>query len=389
MSNLHARTNLALLRVAGLITWLCVGLALALSERVREHLEASSDDWHSPLLLFGAWITFALCQWAVSQGFGSVRGGARSLALLLGMTLSALIVSWTSNTGLAGILLMVVAGTLPWVVNVRVGLVWLVTQNLALVWMMSALGAFRPLEAMLQSALFLGLCFFVFLTSLVARRQAESREELRKVNSELRATQALLSESTRMAERVRISRELHDLIGHHLTALSINLEVASHLVSGQAETHVRQAQSVARLLLSDVREVVSQLRHGDSIDLNEALMSLAEGIPQPKIHMQLEAPMSIDDPKLAQVLLRCTQEVITNTIKHAQARNLWLNFRIEDGGIGMEARDDGRGAAQLGEGNGLIGMGERLRQVGGWLRVKSEPGQGFQISAWMPREKYA
>jgi signal transduction histidine kinase len=71
------------------------------------------------------------------------------------------------------------------------------------------------------------------------------REVQRRLNSELRATRALLAESSRIAERMRIARDLHDLIGHHLTALSLNLEVASHLTNEAAGAHVRKAQSTA------------------------------------------------------------------------------------------------------------------------------------------------
>jgi DNA-binding NarL/FixJ family response regulator len=81
-----------------------------------------------------------------------------------------------------------------------------------------------------------------------------------------------------MAERVRSSRELHDLIGHHLTTLSLNLEVASHVSDGKAKAHVDKAQALARLLLSDVRAVVSRLREGESLDLAEALQLVLAGL---------------------------------------------------------------------------------------------------------------
>jgi signal transduction histidine kinase len=93
-------------------------------------------------------------------------------------------------------------------------------------------------------------------------------------NAELRATRALLAESARVNERTRISRELHDLLGHHLTALSLNLEVAGHLSEGRVKEHVQQAHTLARLLLTDVREAVSQLREGGAIDLGAALRPL-------------------------------------------------------------------------------------------------------------------
>ena len=186
---------------------------------------------------------------------------------------------------------------------------------------------------------------------------------------------------------MRISRELHDLVGHHLTALSLNLEVASHLVSGGAQEHVRQAQSVAKLLLSDVREVVSQLRDDDAIDLTEALRTLVEGVPGLTIHLDLPPRFSVDDPRRAQVLLRCAQEIITNTVRHAAARNLWLRCeRTEANELAIHAHDDGRGVGDLRQGNGLTGMRERLAQIGGRLNITTARDQGFALDAWLPLE---
>ena len=137
--------------------------------------------------------------------------------------------------------------------------------------------------------------------------------------------------ASRVNERTRISRELHDLLGHHLTALSLNLEVAGHLSEGRAKEHVQQAHTLARLLLTDVREVVSQLREDGAIDLATALLPLAENVPALDIHMDIEEPLTVDDPERAHVLLRCTQEIITNAVRHAGARNLWICARRENG----------------------------------------------------------
>jgi len=375
-------SHITLLRAAGLFTWACVGVPLVLSSRIGQvnglKLEAE------PALMWFAYLMFGIGYWVLSRDLLRERVSVKRLGLLILLTVAAITVSHASRSGIGGVLLLIVAGVLPWVVPLPLGIAWLIAQNLSLIPVFLELPRFNLTEAVLQSALYLGFSTFPFITALVAKRQVQAREELRQVNGELRATQALLAESSRMSERVRISRELHDLIGHHLTALSLNLEVASHLSEGKAKNHVLQAQSVARLLLSDVREVVSQLRHGDDIDLSAALKSLAEGVPEPKIHMNLPEQMGVDDAKRAQVLLRCAQEIITNAVKHANAENLWLTFTRTDEGIELKARDDGRGATKLQAGNGLVGMAERLKQVGGRLAFSSQPGRGFEIEAWFP-----
>jgi signal transduction histidine kinase len=234
--------------------------------------------------------------------------------------------------------------------------------------------------------LFLGISLFAFMSGVVALRQHAARDELRKVNSELRATQALLAENTRIAERVRIARELHDLVGHHLTALTLNLEVATHLVDGKGLEHVQQAHSLAKLLLVDVREVVSDMRDDDKVELASALRTLVEGVPEPHIHLDLPMELSMTDPLRAQVLLRCAQEMITNSVRHAQARNLWISLVPDENGVAMIARDDGRGVSAVEAGNGLKGMAERLKQLGGELKIETSPGAGFALRAWVPVE---
>ena len=302
------------------------------------------------------------------------------------LTLSGLAVSYLSVTGLGSILLMVAAGVIPWLLSRRVGVVWLVLSQLAVLPVYHLIMGLPLFEALLQSLLYAGFSMFIFVTSLVARQQAQAREEQRRLNAELRATRLLLAESARINERTRISRELHDLLGHHLTALSLNLEVAGHITEGQAQEHVRQAHTLAKLLLTDVREAVSQLRESGAIDLAAALRPLAERVPSLEIHMDMDDPLSVEDPERAHVLLRCTQEVITNAVRHAGARNLWIRVEREHGRIVIDARDDGVGGEveDILPGNGLRGMRERLAQYGGELDVSARRGEGFHLRASLP-----
>ena len=261
---------------------------------------------------------------------------------------------------------------------------WLLLAHVPLMWSFMALEDFGFWEALFQSAFYVGFAAFVLVTAYVARQQAEAREEQRRLNAELRATRVLLAESARVNERTRISRELHDLLGHHLTALSLNLEVAGHMTEGRAQEHVRQAHTLARLLLTDVREAVSQLRESGAIDLSAALLPLAEKVPSLAIHMDIDEPLTLDDPQRAHVLLRCTQEIITNAVRHAGARNLWLHCRREACDILIDARDDGVGGEAVVAGNGLRGMRERLAQYGGSLETDTAPGKGFRLRISLP-----
>jgi signal transduction histidine kinase len=245
---------------------------------------------------------------------------------------------------------------------------------------------FTPLFAILQTVMYVGYSSFTFITGLVARQQAAAREEQRRLNAELRATRALLAESSRMSERLRISRELHDLLGHHLTALSLNLEVAGHLTEGKAQEHVRQSHTLAKLLLTDVREAVSEMREERGVDLGNALRVLAEGVPALDVTLDLPETLRIDDPERAQVLLRCAQEIITNTVRHAGASRLSLKVTSDADGLRLEAKDDGRGCDSARPGNGLRGMRERLSACGGRVDIMTAPGQGFALDVRLPLE---
>jgi signal transduction histidine kinase len=384
MVRLLRLNHIELLRYAGLFTYACVGIPL-LVEALSPVGDLTTTD-HVGWVV--SYVFFGISYWTLSSGLGRRRAGPARWILLLMMSASAVAISYFSHTGLAGILLLVIAGVLPWIMPVAYGIAWLLGEALAMVPVFVAhVEGYGWFDSLLQSGLYVGFSSFTFITSLVAKDQADSREDQRRLNAELRATRALLAESSRMGERLRISRELHDLLGHHLTALSLNLEVASHLVQDKAQEHVRQAQSLARLLLSDVREVVSQLRADDEIDLRKALDALIEGLPEPLVHIDMAPDFNVDDPRRAQVLLRCAQEVITNTIRHARARNLWLSFEAAgDGTLRVRARDDGQGAEAVAPGNGLSGMRERLAQFGGGLAIDTGRGRGFSLEAWMPRE---
>ncbi|AMJ55883.1 MULTISPECIES: sensor histidine kinase [Stenotrophomonas] len=374
------------LRLAGLFTWALVSLPLVYTQYAPEEgvLQPAAGE---AVWLFVAYLAFGGCYFWLTRGLNAAGHTSwyDRLALLV-LTVSALAVSYLSATGLGSILMMVAAGVIPWLLSRWVGIIWLVLSQLAVLPVYNLILGLPLFEALLQSLLYGGFSMFIFVTSLVARQQTQAREEQRRLNAELRATRLLLAESARVNERTRISRELHDLLGHHLTALSLNLEVAGHITEGQAQEHVRQAHTLAKLLLTDVREAVSQLRESGAIDLAAALRPLTERVPSLDIHLQVDDPFSVEDPERAHVLLRCTQEIITNAVRHAGARNLWIKVERDDAEVVICAHDDGIGGdfEEIMPGNGLRGMRERLAQYGGVLDVSARRGEGFRLRASLP-----
>jgi len=371
-----------LLRYAGLFLWFCAGIPLLLM-RVIYPQPLALELYIAWFLLHGL---FGMMYWNLMRYLPERTSIGHRLLYLCLLTGSSLGISAVSQSLMGGILLLIVSVVLPWMLALVPAVGWLIAQNVLLAVTLSRIPEVSLSDASMEAGLFLGISLFAFMSSVVVLRQNAVRDELRKVNSELRATQTLLAENTRIAERVRIARELHDLVGHHLTALTLNLEVVTHLVDGKVLEHVQQAHSLARLLLADVREVVSDMRKGDMVNLADALHTLVEGVPKPRIHLDLPAEAVLTEPQRAQVLLRCVQEMITNSVRHARARNLWIRLSIAGDGLAMSARDDGIGADKVAVGNGLKGMAERLKQLGGKLEIESEPGSGFALHAWLPAE---
>ena len=224
-------------------------------------------------------------------------------------------------------------------------------------------------------------CFAVLVVGS-ERREAAARAELTAAHSELRAAAALLGASTRTAERLRISRDLHDVIGHQLTALALELEVASHHSSGDATTHVNRARSIASELLRDVRAAVGSLR-ASTTDLDVTLRELVRDLPGLTVSVSVDERAPLDEAQ-ALTIVRCVQEVVTNTLRHAHANHLTISVVADDTGVCLDTMDDGRGAARLVPGHGLTGLRERVEQLGGEVVLETAPGRGFALSARVP-----
>ena len=216
--------------------------------------------------------------------------------------------------------------------------------------------------------------------------EERARQQVARVNAELMATREILADGSRAAERLRIARELHDVFGHRLTALSLNLELARRVEAGEKARYIGTASELTRSLLGEVREVAANLRLDASLDIGRALRRLVQDVPHPRVHLACPEGLRTSNNAVAQVLLRCTQEAVTNAMKHAHAENLWIQVSESGAGIELEVADDGDGVSQPHAGNGLRGMRERVVELGGSVAIESARRAGFRVRVFDPSE---
>ncbi|MCF6288242.1 MAG: histidine kinase [Proteobacteria bacterium] len=373
-------SHISMFRLAGLFIWVSLSIPIAIKMILGENwINSQSILWLLSHISFG--VGFIV----LTKNLGHAKLVFEEWVLLFAMIAVIYIVNWSTFSINGLFYSLIITILLPWIMTIKQGMLVLIMQNVLIGWQMyTGLEGWLDTEIQqIESIFFLffwfGVSAFSYVLSSVGCRQQNAKEEFRKLNSELRATQVLLAESSRINERLRISRELHDLIGHHLTALSLNLEVATHITEGKANEQVTKAQSIARLLLSDVRNVVSSFRNQGNLNFAQAIIELTDGIPNLNIHIDIDDDYTIEEPKLAQTMLRCSQELITNCIKHAQASNLWLKFSKEDDNIIIIIQDDGVGnTVKFREGNGLTGIRERAKQFNGDVVIIPQ-NKGFAV----------
>jgi len=369
---------------AGIAAW-AVAMAPAVGDLARGELEAAA--WR--YVVAGAcWLAFgalfaALASWRLEHaGVGTHRLVLAALSVLAAAC-TVLLPSYGVTAILFILVAVVAAHTLPdaW------AMAW---TGAATVWVAFATSLAAPAgTAALQAAAYGSFMLFALLTTRAGIREAEARAETARRAAELAATRRLLIEHERVSERLRIARDLHDLLGHRLTALVLNLDVAGRSEGLAAREATRRAEALARSLLDAVRDAVRTVRAEDAVDVGDALRALVRDLPAPDVILGLPERLEIGDARVAHALVSCAQEAITNAVRHAGARRLWIDVRRDGDHVVLEARDDGAGAdpraiGATGGGSGLAGMRERVDGLGGRLTVTPDAGPGFRLRAELP-----
>jgi len=291
--------------------------------------------------------------------------------VLAAQLLAALLLNWLLPFDFLAILSIIWVSLLPHLMTIRQAL--LLTFTVLLLWF--GVDAYIEQRSLWVSALLYG-CFHLFALLIMKQANAEqtARKLLEQKHQQLVLTQQLLKATSEQQERTRIARDLHDVVGHHLTGLIIHLQVAEHQCVGEAQSHVAKCQQIARLLLSDVREAVSTLRQHRVLDIQQAVAELGAALPGLKLVVDWQVAIPLTTVTQAEQLLMIIQEALTNSLRHSGASEFYLQSRQIGDRLELSLSDNGLVDPDWQPGHGLTGMAERAAVLGASLHSEIENG---------------
>jgi signal transduction histidine kinase len=223
--------------------------------------------------------------------------------------------------------------------------------------------------------------------------EQQSRDRLEQANAQLRRYALRVEDVATLQERNRIAREIHDSLGHSLTAFNLHLEAVLRLFKSdpdEAQELLVEAKQLAQNSLQNVRQSVSDLRSNPlkGQSLQAAIAELVSDFRRstgitPDVAIELQQAVS-NDRQMA--LYRILQEALTNISKYAQASTVNISLTSNANQVQLQIIDDGRGfdPSQITSGFGLQGMQERTQALDGDWQLKTQPHQGCQITVTIP-----
>lgn len=370
--------------ILALITWLIVALVTFYNwyEGTPELVALLKPGLWSSILVLGLFVLFIVGYALVGDVFSVSKQSSTPWAGLFLSAFSVICLVILFQYGLIGILAIIVVAQLPTIFSAVTSIVWAIL--IPIIGMMIDIW-FKDLPGVVANALLYTLFnLFALLASyrFIVAEEAKSRSQ--QLLRELKATQILLSATTKRDERLRVARDIHDVLGHHLTALNLQLEVASHVDSHQVQNHVSRAKSICGLLLADVRETVSEFRTEQDVDLSDALSTLCKDISGINVSLNISLLTPQLNARIAEIIFRSVQEAITNIMKHSNAKNCQISLSQGESYLRLSVLDDGKSISRkvynVVPGNGLKGMTERIVKVDGSLKYElSSAGFGLDI----------
>ncbi|GGN53485.1 two-component sensor histidine kinase [Actinoplanes lobatus] len=235
---------------------------------------------------------------------------------------------------------------------------------------------------------------FCYLMGDAVWRGVRHGHELEEQTAELRAAHTAAAERAVLGERVRIARELHDVVAHHVSVMGIQASACRRAMDkdpARARTALTAVEESARTAVDELRRMLGALRASGAPEAGspagiDRLPEIAERAEEAGLAVRYAVygdPVPLPD-SLSQAAYRIVQEAVTNTLKHAGASTVDVRVRYLSGQIELDVTDDGRGGAAGGGGLGVIGMRERVAVHDGTLEHGPQPNGGYRVRARIP-----
>lgn len=225
------------------------------------------------------------------------------------------------------------------------------------------------------------LAFYTLKKQMITSKKLELALQTVKMQSEK------LKELAIVEERNRIAGEMHDTVGHTLTAAVLTLEAAEGLVTNQeAIQKLQQGKEQVRRGLSELRASVKVVRAANEENIEAVLLQLVEDMSSDTgldINLVIESKINMT-PLQAGIILSAIKECTTNSIKHGQATHVDILIGEYKEELRLTITDNGKGTNNIKIGSGLSIMKERVQSIGGIIKTESTPGEGFTVSIIIP-----
>jgi two-component system, NarL family, sensor histidine kinase DesK len=338
--------------------------------------------FYVPLLYFGFfWLQPILEPTSRKQWLLTALGTVIFLALYLGVLwmerkpwqltgLAALIVVGTlyaPYNGGASCFFIFAAAVLPYIVETEASVLGLIAVIVAVAgletWLLHLSGWFLFYAA--------GLAVMVGGTNIYFAQRTRMYYQLKKANEEI-------EHLAKVAERERIARDLHDVLGHTLSVIILKSELAGKLIDRDPERAKAEMADVEKTSREALTEVRTTIRGYRGYSLEAEIKQARATLETAGVKVNSESAEVGLTPVQESVVALVVREAVTNVVRHSGARNCLLRLTPVNGSCRFEIQDDGRGGGAV-EGNGLRGMRERIEALGGTLQRETNPGTRLTI----------
>jgi two-component system sensor histidine kinase DesK len=247
-----------------------------------------------------------------------------------------------------------------------------------------ALGVFMVVSGVLLGYPWADLGFITFLTVALGFTMLAFRRLIATV-IELRTARAEVARLAIADERLRISRDVHDILGHSLSVIALKAQVARRLMHsdpGAAAEAMGDVESVARDSLAEVRAMVTGYRQRS---LADELQGARDVLDAAGIAFSVNRDSSVPPAPVDSLLAWTVREGVTNVLRHSRAHHCEISLESSNGGFTVAIVDDGVGGVASAGGSGLHGLRERVGAAGGRLEAGPGDAGGFRLQAYVPR----